>query len=69
MPLLDHHCRRGESFDIMKSNVARWMTDQAEVRQLVFNIMRNAGVIEFVDGKWVGADTYAKTSSAKVRPS
>jgi hypothetical protein len=59
MPLLAHY-HQGQPFDIMTSDVARWLCDQPESRQLIFNFCKSAGVIEFVDGKWVGSTTYAE---------
>jgi hypothetical protein len=59
MPLLGHHCRRGESFDIMQSDACRWLIAQPEIRQEIFNFCKHAGAMVFANGKWVGSQTYA----------
>jgi len=55
MPLLPHH-QVGRRFDIMESDVAAWLTDQAEMRQLLFNWARRNGAIQFDlnTGRWRG---------------
>jgi hypothetical protein len=62
MPLLGHHCRRGEPFNIMRSEVCRWLCDQPEIRQEIFNWVKANQAIVFVDGNWIGAATYAGES-------
>jgi hypothetical protein len=59
MPLLDHY-HRGEPFDISRSDVVRWLCDQPEIQQALFNYYKRNGLIVYVDGKWMGAETYAK---------
>jgi hypothetical protein len=63
MPILDHY-RPGRSFDVMESDVCRYLIDQPEIRQFVFNYCKHHGALIYVDGKWVGAANYTK---AKVR--
>jgi hypothetical protein len=57
MPLLGHY-PRGRPFDIMESDVARWLCDQREIRQFIFNYVKRHGAICYEDGRWVGAQTY-----------
>ena len=59
MPLLDHY-RRGESFDITRSDVVRWLCDQPELQQELFNFCKRHDAIVYVNGRWVGADTYGE---------
>jgi len=56
MPPL-YHTLPGCGFDIMKSDVAEWLINIPEIRQKIFNMAVNKGVIVFdVDtGKWKGA--------------
>jgi hypothetical protein len=67
MPLLGHHCRRDENFDVMQSDVCRWLIAQPEIRQEIFNFCKHAGAIVFLDGKWVGSTTYAEESARSER--
>jgi hypothetical protein len=60
MPLLAHY-HHNRPFDILESDVARWLADTAEGRQLLFNFCKSAGAIQYVDGKWIGSTTYAET--------
>jgi hypothetical protein len=61
MPLLRHFPAHGETFDIMRSEVVRWLIEQPAVRQEIFNLCKRNGSIVYVDGKWVGAHTYTET--------
>jgi hypothetical protein len=56
MPVLDHY-RHGRHFNILESDVANYLCQLPEFRQLAFNIARRNGAIVFrSDGRWVGAD-------------
>jgi hypothetical protein len=61
--LLDHF-RPGRGFNILESDVGAWLCEQPEVRQFIFNYVKRHEAIIYVDGRWVGAETYAK---AKLR--
>jgi hypothetical protein len=56
MPTLNHY-RHGERFDILGSDVAAWLVDQAAVRQWIFNICKWHGAIVYDEGRWRGAAT------------
>jgi hypothetical protein len=53
LPVL-RHFQPGQSFDIMRSDVAAWLCDQPEIRQEVFNIFKRHGAIVYEDGRWRG---------------
>jgi hypothetical protein len=55
MPLL-RHFQPGQSFDIMESDVARWLCKQPAIRQHLFNLCKRDGSIVYEDGLWRGAD-------------
>jgi hypothetical protein len=55
MPLLSH-VKRGERFDISKSEVVQWLMAQPEVQQETFNWIKRQGAIVFEDGQWRGAE-------------
>jgi hypothetical protein len=57
MPVLDHY-HPGQPFDFMRSDVAEWLLAQPEIRQEMFNWMKRLKAILYVDGRWIGADTY-----------
>ena len=57
MPELAHF-QHGRPFDIMESDVARWLCEQPEWRQEIFNFAKRIGAIVYVDGRWMGAETY-----------
>ena len=46
MPALRHWSPNG-GFDIMQSEVVDWLVAQKEIRQWLFNIVKNAGAITF----------------------
>jgi hypothetical protein len=56
MPLLRHY-HPGRRFDIQESEVVDWLVAQPEVRQMVFNLCKRAGAIQFdvETGGWRGA--------------
>jgi hypothetical protein len=56
MPPLDHWPdSEPPVFDIMKSEVAKWLVDQPQIRQWVFDWFRRTRAIEFVEsGVWQG---------------
>ena len=58
MPLLPHHVR-GQSFDIMQSQVCAWLCRQSEIRQWLFNLCRHSGAIQIdvETGCWRGVNT------------
>ena len=58
MPALKHW-DRSAPFGIAKSEVAKWLCDQPEVRQYVYNKMRGSKAIKFdkASGCWRGAAT------------
>jgi len=64
MPVLAHF-HRNRPFDIMESDVVAWLVEQPEIRQEVFNMCRRVNSIVYVDGKWMGAETY-DNANAKV---
>lgn len=55
MPPLRHSIP-GEPFDIMRSEVAGWLCSQPEIRQLVFALARESGMIAYdrASGTWSG---------------
>ena len=60
-PMLDHY-QRGRPFDIMASDVVAWLCEQPAIRQFIFNYVKHHEAIVYVDGKWVGAETYAQSA-------
>ena len=60
MPTLRHY-QQGESFDILKSDVAAWLVEQAPIRQWLFNMMKWHQVIVYDSGRWRGALSKADT--------
>ena len=57
MPPLRH--KTCEPFDVMRSEVCDWLwSTQPEIRQLVFDMVKNAELIEYDtdDGVWYGID-------------
>jgi hypothetical protein len=58
MPPLRHKLP-AQDFDIAKSEVVRWLCEQPEIRQHVFNWCNDKGAIVFKDGLWHGVD-YSK---------
>lgn len=57
MPPLAHG-RKGEPFDIRKSEAAAWIANQLEVMQKIFDTARYHGAIRYVPatGRWQGVD-------------
>ena len=57
MPPL-RHFRRGEPFDIMRSEAVDWLVSQPEVRQQVWNWAKknNAIVLDLESGCWHGVN-------------
>lgn len=55
-PLL--HTVKGEAFDIMQSEAAKWIAAQPEVMQKIFDTARYRGVIRYdaETGRWQGVD-------------
>lgn len=55
MPPLSHSVP-GQDFDIKNSEAARWMIDQPEILQMLFNYFRQSGAIIFQkeNKTWVG---------------
>lgn len=55
MPPLPHSVP-GQDFDIKNSEAARWMIDQPEILQMLFNYFRQSGAIIFQkeNKTWVG---------------
>lgn len=51
-PLL--HTLPGQEFDVMRSQVVQWMCHQPELRQRLFDSLRNSGAIVFRNGHWQG---------------
>jgi len=47
MPPLSHWPDDGHGFDIMRSDVVDWMCNQKELRQALFNFVKNSGVITY----------------------
>ncbi len=58
MPYL-HHSTPGQPFAWSTSEVSKWLTDQPELRQYLFDHCVRAGVIVFnkASGMWHGRDT------------
>lgn len=58
MPPKKHWLGHDQTFSIERSEVVHWLIAQPECQQLLFNIMRNAAVIQFdlATKKWVGVD-------------
>jgi hypothetical protein len=58
MPALFHSLPNQE-FDLTKSEVVRWLCEQSEIRQAVFDWCMNKGAIVFdrATGEWKGCDT------------
>src|SRR5262245_23518069 len=56
MPQLFHRLP-DQDFDIMKSEVARWLSEQPEIRQAIFDWCSNKGAIVFKDRRWRGVQT------------
>ena len=56
-PLL--HSLPGEEFDIMKSEVVRWLRDQPTILQAMFDYWKDSGAIVFnrETGQWKGCET------------
>jgi hypothetical protein len=46
MPPLSHW-PAGRTFDIMRSEVCKWMIEQPEIRQTIFNMAKRHGMIVF----------------------
>ena len=59
MPTLDHY-HKGRPFSIEERDVAQWLCDQPEIRQFVFNWCKRNAAIFYIDGKWIGAQTYSE---------
>jgi hypothetical protein len=55
MPLLPYHVP-GECFDISRSHVVRWLCDQPEIQQEIFNYCKRNRAIVYDDGKRRGVD-------------
>jgi hypothetical protein len=57
MPLLEHY-RRGEPFNISKSEVVKWLCRQPEIQQQFFNYYKACGAIVFdiETGGWHGSN-------------
>ena len=47
MPPLHHFPVDGSSFEISKSEVARWLCAQAEIQQTIFNIAKRHAMITY----------------------
>ena len=58
MPEL-RHGRAGEDFDIMRSEAAEWLCSQPTIRQWVFDMAHEHGLIVYDDtrGAWSGKET------------
>ena len=60
MPPLVHNVSRkfGEPFDIMRSEVVDWLICQPEVRNALFDIVRESGYIKFdpISRRWYGKE-------------
>ena len=56
MPRLKHTV--GDRFDIRSSEVVKWLVNQPDIMQKVFNFAQNSGVIVYDPntGEWRGAD-------------
>ncbi len=56
MPPLRH--KTTEPFDVMQSEVCDWLCRQPQIRQLVFDMAKSTGLIEYDadDGVWYGTD-------------
>ncbi len=63
MPPLSHWPELGYGFDIMHSDVADWLWQQPEIRQALFNFVKNSGVITYdVESRcWRGVSWKAST--------
>jgi hypothetical protein len=59
MPPLPHY-RKGEPFDIMRSQAVDWLVSRPEVRQLVWNWAKRNGVIilDLEKQRWRGTATH-----------
>jgi hypothetical protein len=47
MPALTHWPNEGHGFNIMRSEVCDWLVARPEIRQLVFNLAKSAGAIQY----------------------
>lgn len=61
MPPL-YHTLPGEEFDIEKSEIAKWLIQQPEILQYIFNRINGSAYIRYNSetGKWEGVDYYDK---------
>lgn len=52
------HSKKGETFNIAESEVAKWIASQPDIMQKIFDTARYHGVIEFdpETGTWQGVD-------------
>jgi hypothetical protein len=55
MPPL-YHKLPDEEFDFDRSQVVRWLVEQREIREQIFNWCNSTGAIVFRDGRWHGAE-------------
>jgi len=49
----------------MESDVAAWLCQQPELRQGIFNWCKRLQAIIYVDGRWIGAQTYRESHSER----
>jgi hypothetical protein len=61
MPIKDHF-HHGRPFRIEESDVAKWLCACPEIMQDVFNKAKMSGAIVYVDGRWIGAQTYNESN-------
>jgi hypothetical protein len=59
MPVLDHY-QPGRPFNISESDVVAWLCAQPEIQQQIFNWLKYEGALLYLDGQWIGSDTYAE---------
>jgi hypothetical protein len=59
MPPLRHKLPE-QDFDILKSEVVRWLSEQPEIAQALFDWCHDKGAIVFRDGRWHGVENNQK---------
>jgi len=61
MPAL-FHTLPGQDFDATKSEVLRWLSEQPEIINALFDYYKDSGAIVFENGRWRGAENEGETS-------
>lgn len=63
MPPKSHWPDKPEKFDVMNSEVCKWLSSQPEFMDWCIQKARDMGAIEFRDDKWVGVNFGAKPAN------